>query len=182
MNALAETAGRAAPTSAAAVANEFLKLAEQESGLPAVDQMKLQKLLFYAHAWHLAYRNGPLFDEDFEAWPWGPVIRGVYTQTLDYGSGQITGRISEFGPTDKGFCFTEPDGVPPELKDYIKSVWDAHKRLSGIQLSNSTHAPGEPWTIVKDRLGTGTKPRISNELITAVFKEKLKRVAPNPAA
>ena len=38
----------------AAVGNEFLKLADQEAQF-FVDQMKLQKLLYYAHAWNLAY-------------------------------------------------------------------------------------------------------------------------------
>ena len=64
-------------TSAAAVANEFLALGEKEPRFPPIDQLKLQKLLFYAHAWHLAIKKAPLFDEDFEAWPWGPVVRDI---------------------------------------------------------------------------------------------------------
>ena len=32
-----------------------------------LSNQKLQKLLFYAQAWYLAFEEKPLFDEDFEA-------------------------------------------------------------------------------------------------------------------
>lgn len=163
------------PTTVAAVANEFLRLSEAEGGKP-LDQMKLQKLLYFAHAWHLAYFNKPLFEDDFEAWPWGPVVREVYAQTNGYGRGPITGRLWEFGKTADGrFDFVTPEGVPDGLKAFIGSVWVTHKRFSGVQLSNATHAAGEPWTIIKDRLGTDSKPKIPNELIASVYREKLER-------
>lgn len=34
---------------------------------------KLQRLCYYAQAWHLAWNHVPLFDEDFYAWKTGPV-------------------------------------------------------------------------------------------------------------
>jgi hypothetical protein len=65
-----------APTSAAAVANAFLDIQELDGGnFPPIDQMKLQKLVYYAYAWWLAYTGQQLFPEDVEAWPWGPVAR-----------------------------------------------------------------------------------------------------------
>ena len=83
-----------APTSAAAVANYFLAKGWDEKGIPPIDQMKLQKLLYYSHAWHLAIFNRPLFEEDFEAWPWGPVVRDVYFQTRDFGRNPVTRKIT----------------------------------------------------------------------------------------
>lgn len=166
----------------AAVGNEFLKLAASEPQFP-VDQMKLQKLLFYAHAWNLAYDQGPLFENDFEAWPWGPVVRDVYVQTKAYGRGPVTGRLTELSVHDgDGVTISSPDGVGNEhLAGFLKSVWDTMKGYTGIQLSNSTHAPGEPWTIVSEALGTATKPVIPNDLIRQVFKKKLEAAAANPA-
>ncbi|AZZ49577.1 Panacea domain-containing protein [Rathayibacter rathayi] len=41
------------------------------------DSMKIQKLVYFAQAWHLAWTGRPIFDEDFEAWPKGPVVRSV---------------------------------------------------------------------------------------------------------
>ena len=43
-----------------------------------MSHLKLQKLLFYCQAYHLAYFKEPLFDEDFEAWVHGPVCRIIY--------------------------------------------------------------------------------------------------------
>ena len=166
----------------AAVGNEFLKLGALEPHF-VIDQMKLQKLIFYAHAWSLAYDKGPLFENDFEAWPWGPVVRDVYNQTRQFGRSPVTCRLSELTvvPGD-GVKVTIPDGVSPELSNFIKSVWDTLKPFSGVQLSNSTHAAGEPWTIVSDKLGTSGKPVIPNDLIREIFKRKLGAAAANTSA
>jgi uncharacterized phage-associated protein len=167
----------------AAVGNEFLKLAENEPQY-LVDQMKLQKLLFYAHAWNLAYDKGPLFENDFEAWPWGPVVRDVYVQTKETGRGRVTSKLYELVtvPGD-GVKLVTPDGVgDASLREFLKSVWDILKTYTGIQLSNSTHAPGEPWTLVSDALGTSTKPVIPNDLIKQVFKAKLEANSANSAS
>lgn len=50
------------PTTAAAVANSFLNIqAEDHSDFPRIDQMKLYKLVYYAHAWRLVQRDQNLF-------------------------------------------------------------------------------------------------------------------------
>jgi uncharacterized phage-associated protein len=41
-------------------------------------QLKLQKLVYYSEAWHLAYFERPLIPEDFEAWVHGPVVRSLW--------------------------------------------------------------------------------------------------------
>lgn len=161
-------------STAASVANEFLKLAKEEPQFPPVDQMKLQKLLFYAHAWHLAMRGAPLFENDFEAWPWGPVVRDVYNQTRLCGRAPVDQFITELRWEDGQPRVVTPNGVDdPDLKEFIRSVWNTLKVYDGIQLSNSTHAEGEPWTIVCKELGTDGKPAIPNELIRKVFRQKL---------
>lgn len=40
--------------------------------------MKLHKLLYYCQAWCLVTQDRPLFDDDFEAWPNGPVIPELF--------------------------------------------------------------------------------------------------------
>jgi uncharacterized phage-associated protein len=167
-----------AASTAAAVANEFLALGRLEPHVPPIDQMKLQKLLFYAHGWHLAIRDTPLFEDDFEAWPWGPVMRDVYTQTRSYGRFPVTENLTEIRKTGEGpldFSMVTPPPISDtQLKTFIKAIWDSHKSFTGIQLSNSTHAPGEPWTIIRDQYGVlDDKPKIPNEVISACFKKKL---------
>lgn len=41
-------------------------------------KIKLQKLLFYSQAMHLAVTDEPMFSERIEAWKFGPVVREVY--------------------------------------------------------------------------------------------------------
>lgn len=48
-----------------------------EHGDP-VSNLKLQKLLYYAQAWHLALHDNPLFDERIEASVHGPAVPPVY--------------------------------------------------------------------------------------------------------
>ncbi len=165
-----------AVTTAASVANEFLSLADIELGkVPHIDQMKLQKLLFYAHAWHLGINNSPLFEDDFEAWPHGPVVRSIYVQTRKYGCDPITGRVADINFTNGNIQTSVPSGVETEgLRRFIREIWDVHKGFTGIQLSNSTHAEGEPWTIVKQHYGSlDGKPPIPNPLIASIYKSKV---------
>lgn len=54
----------------------------QESLTP----MKLQKLCYYAQGIYMATQDGePLFEEDFEAWTYGPVIPALYDEYKEYG-------------------------------------------------------------------------------------------------
>jgi len=43
-----------------------------------ITHFKLQKLLYYAQAWHLAMHNEALFSDHFEGWVHGPVCREIY--------------------------------------------------------------------------------------------------------
>ncbi|MBL9050829.1 MAG: DUF4065 domain-containing protein [Tabrizicola sp.] len=161
-----------APTSAMAVANWFLKRASKDEAFKTLDQLKLYKLVFFAHAWHLGNGQGPLFDEDVEAWPHGPVVRDLYIQFKDAGRGPITSLGSRFAIRDGKFASQTPV-YAGELEPFLESVWMSYKRHSGIQLSNATHAPGEPWTIVSEKVDLSCKPTIPNELIEQVYRAKV---------
>lgn len=54
------------PYPAIAIANYFLKLGK-ERGI-AINPMKLNKLVYLAHGWHLALYDLSLIDEMVEAW------------------------------------------------------------------------------------------------------------------
>jgi uncharacterized phage-associated protein len=171
-----------APTSAAAVANAFLDIQELDGGnFPPIDQMKLQKLVYYAYAWWLAYTGQQLFPEDVEAWPWGPVVRSIYGDFRDCGREPIGSHRAKTielqrTPTLKVRVST-PAPPPPQVMEFLKGVWEQHKGFTGIQLSNATHAAGEPWTILKERLGSlDSKPRIPDELIADVFRQRINGV------
>lgn len=58
------------------IAKHFIRFANEEGSF--ISNLKLQKLVYYAQAWHLAIHGTPLFEEDFEAWVHGPVIPSLY--------------------------------------------------------------------------------------------------------
>jgi len=58
------------------VADYFLALANEVE--EPLTNMKLNKLVYYAQAWHLAIFSTPLFTDEIEAWVHGPVVRSVY--------------------------------------------------------------------------------------------------------
>lgn len=151
---------------AKAVANYFLTKGFEEG--VEIDHLKLQKLVYYSHAWHLANGMGPLFPDDIEAWPHGPVVRDLYVEFTGFGRKPINRLAQDWDDVPK------IDGAPPSTANLLDAVWKTLRHYSGIQLSNSTHAAGEPWTIVREKYGSlDLKPRIPNSLIERCFRKKI---------
>ena len=98
---------------------------------PPMTTWKLQKLVYYSQAWHLVWRDEPLFGERIEAWANGPVVRALY----DYHRGQFS--VAEW---DLGDVETLSAG---ECKS-VGAVLTAYGDLSGRQLSFLTHSE-VPW-------------------------------------
>lgn len=134
---------------AKAVANEFLALAEERG--QRLTPMKLQKLVYFAHGWYLAFTGKPLILERVQAWQYGPVIPDLYHEFKQYGDSVITERATEWGLRDRKICAEEPRiaaGQNPESDmalSVIKKVWEVYGKHSAVQLSNATHAEGTPW-------------------------------------
>lgn len=121
------------------VAKYLLDLAEAEG--KSLDAMKLQKLVYYAHGWHLALTEKPLLNEHVEAWRFGPVIPSLYKYFKHFGSSPV--RIWS-GRTDSLKDF---EGNNAEIaRQIVDKVYGAYSRYSAIKLSNMTHAAGTPWS------------------------------------
>ncbi|WP_293160642.1 Panacea domain-containing protein [Okeania sp. SIO2C9] len=65
------------------IARYFLCRIDREAG-DTISPFKLQKLVYYAQAWSLVFRNKPLFFQDIEAWVSGPIIRDVWNEYKPY--------------------------------------------------------------------------------------------------
>ena len=93
-----------------------------------------------------------LFNEEFEAWPYGPLMREVYFKYSEFGGRPIE-KVME---------------VHIQMSEALKSFIDAGiKNLRGQSpwnLVRLSHAPGSPWYQVY-RGGEGNGCTISNEMI-----------------
>ncbi len=135
---------------AAAIANEFFWLAEQ--GAEPLTQMQVQKLVYFAHGWNLAITGEPLINERVEAWEYGPVVKSLYKDLREYGSGPIGRPLVEpdWESLNSLITPTIDDGPDPDTNDFTKAlvqkIWDTYGRFKAFQLSEMTHVPDSPWS------------------------------------
>lgn len=103
------------------------------AGTGAMTAMKLQKLVYYSQAWHLVWRDRPLFVEPIEAWAAGPVVRSLFEAHR--------GKYTVSVPADIG---GNPDALTREERETVDTVVLHYGKWSAEQLSELTHAEG-PW-------------------------------------
>jgi len=117
------------------VADYFIALSNETHDL--ITNLKLQKLTYYAQAWHLAIRNVPMFDEDFEAWVHGPVLPALYNQYKPFSWKPILREdIPSFSELENHF--------DESTKQFLSDLCDEYFGLSAYQLESLTHNEA-PW-------------------------------------
>jgi len=137
------------------VANELLGLARNENR--GLTPLKLVKLVYLCEGWSLALRDKSIIREEVEAWQYGPVIPELYAKIRQFKATPVTDLECAGG------------AVNADQKDLIKSVYDAYKHLTGMQLSDLTHQSGTPWSKTWDK--KDRKQVIATSLIQDHFKE-----------
>lgn len=111
------------------IAYFLLKLAEQND-IP-LSNMELQKLLYFAQGKFLAKYGKPLFEEDMQAWKYGPVVPEAYQEFRRFGSSPI-------------FLQEQNIGLSDDLSQHLGEILSEYSHLDGIQLSKMTHSE-RPW-------------------------------------
>jgi uncharacterized phage-associated protein len=138
--------------SAIAVANLMIDISNKKA-IKDLTPMKLQKLLYYTQGWCLGVDGNEAFHEQIEAWRYGPVVQSIYDSTKEYGNGTITQLL--VSQDEKAFGVGVPEVLDgdemSELKPVLKWILEQYGSLSGIQLSNMTHAEGGPWAIIMEK-------------------------------
>lgn len=152
-----------------AVVNQMIEFAlEQEVHLPNVS---VQKLLYFAHAAHLAkYGGTPLVASVFEAWEYGPVCRPIYDELKHYGRSSVSQKIEDID------LFTGEVTIPSlpndlRVKSHVFNIMDSLGRLSPGQLIDLSHVKGGAWheTWHKARTRTTVGGAICDSLIRERF-------------
>lgn len=142
------------------IANYFLCKAKK-TGTP-VTNLKLQKLVYYAQAWHLAMHDEPLMKgAEFQAWIHGPVIRDLWDKYKTYG----------YKPIDEQVTCPELDTRTAQfLEEVIQAYFDKDAYIMELM----THEEA-PW--VQARKGYAIDERCSNtiseEAMKSFFRSRL---------
>lgn len=146
------------------VADWFLKNVQE------ITNKKLQKLVYYAYAWHLVICNDSvevldsrLFPNEFEAWVHGAVAPSLYDKYKVYGSGIIP------VPTN----VVLPHFSADEL-DVLKQVVEVYGAYNGNELESINHQE-YPWRHARQNLSQyePSQNRITDEDIYTYYVARL---------
>ena len=138
------------------IADFYISLA---NSLPdnSIDNLKLNKLLYFAQGWHMVKLHKPLFMDEIEAWDYGPVIPAVYHAFKCCGANPIEEPLDKF----------DEKRLSEDTLSLLLDVYNEYGRYTGWALKDLTHQPDTPWSKVYER---GMNRRISQEDIEAYFK------------
>lgn len=144
-----------------------------EDGIEAeMTNMKVQKLLYYAQSLHLALYNEPLFEEEIQAWRYGPVCPPAYRFYSDFEAKQL--------PIPRRESLAE---LSSEKKVLLEEIWGYFGGYHAYRLSDMTH--GEfPWKKARKGLlpeASSTEPILLEDM-KALGCQKLELIErDNPA-
>lgn len=170
----------ALPDDARSVCNLILDEADKQGR--QLTNLALQKLLYFAHGFHLAATGRPLVYGFFEAWRSGPVHAPAHeafhragTRPIDFratGEDLRTGaRLPLSNPTDS------------DVVASVRRVLMVFGGISPDELVAISQAPGTPWRAVVDKTRTSVVVgmRIPDTLIEDRFSSRRVLVGAGPA-
>lgn len=118
-----------------------------------VSNLQLQKILYFLQLFFVEVFGVLMFPEEFEAWPYGPVMPSVYRRFLRFGGAPI-----EVSFKDAGSFLSDDHRRVLDVAIQVlssKSPWD---------LVRVSHADGSPWDVIYNRRGEH-KGTIPNEMV-----------------
>lgn len=129
----------------------------------ASSNKKLQKICYYAYAWHLALYHRRLAPAYFEAWVHGPVSRELYNCYKEYGWDEI--------PCYQGFVCADNDTI-----SFCKVVWELYGGYTADELESMTHQE-LPWQKAREGYGKfePSDRLLNDEDIVIYFSNELQK-------
>jgi len=120
------------------VANWFIAKANSEKldedVSEGISNLKLQKVLYFAQAAHLAlYNKKSLFEDDICAWKLGPVVESVYHEFKSSENKPIT------ATTNKDY-----EKIEEDVSVFLENVWSIFGKFSAAKLVQMSHEH-QPW-------------------------------------
>lgn len=114
-----------------AIANYFIQKGVEEN--KPLSHLELQKLVYIAHGWYMAYFDAPLVSEKVEAWLYGPVFPELYQQLKKNGNKKII----------QSLCDEEIEDL--DTLNILDEVYKRYGYYTGAELVAVTHQPNSPW-------------------------------------
>lgn len=148
------------------ISDWILSKMDREAG-DTISPLKLQKLLYYAQAWHYTIFGKRLFDEGIEAWAHGPVVRSQFERFRNIPRYQDIA-IEDFNPKP-----VKLDSKSTKLLEDIMSIYGEH---SGKFLEDLTHSES-PWIDARGNLlpHEASNEEISLKSMKDFYSQKLKK-------
>ncbi|MDR1037284.1 MAG: DUF4065 domain-containing protein [Deltaproteobacteria bacterium] len=140
--------------SAIAVANWFI--GQNQIDQSDLTHLKLQKMLYFAQGWYLAYRDVPLFEDPIEAWKYGPVVRSVYRALNGRPKSEILTDLIEgyvLHGTDYSDWGTPKMSSCDDTEDFMRYIWNNYSKMEAWRLVSISHARNSPWDKVANSPG-----------------------------
>ena len=116
---------------------DYLIVESRERG-ELLTPLKLQKLMFYADAWHLALHNSEITPERFQAWVHGPVALSQYHRFKEYKWRPIDAELSR-------------PNLPDALVKHLDEIIDVFGSETAVSLEIMTHRE-RPWVEARNGL------------------------------
>jgi uncharacterized phage-associated protein len=145
------------------VAKQLISLEDGQDEPFYFSPLRLQKMLYFCQGWSLALFDKPLFDERFEAWPNGPVVRSVYEQFRGTKDPILA---SQIGPPSRELTDRE--------RHFLEMILERYAALPTGRLIDITHGE-RPWLDARGNLKPQEKCDIyiSDQSIAKTFTEKI---------
>ncbi|MGE9276564.1 MAG: Panacea domain-containing protein [Candidatus Phytoplasma pruni] len=129
-------------------------------------KMKLNKMIYYAHAKHLVQTKKPLLKEQIQAWIYGPVFPELCTQLKEFTYKPLKPDSLSMGD------ITKINATQKQILDDIISLYGDKEAYF---LSQQTHEE-DPWKNVYYKNSNWSKNIIKNKDILEYFSKNAKHI------
>lgn len=136
------------------IANKIIASTDIEHG-ELISNLKLQKLLYYVQGYFIAVFGEKLFNNEIEAWQYGPVVREMYNHFKMNGSSSISLEEDSTIAT-----------LNKEQEALFNEILKEYSQYSAIKLMHMTHEE-LPWVETFNKNPQGV---ISFNLMKKYFK------------
>lgn len=116
-----------------------------------ISNLQLQKILYYIQKKYLQEIGKSAFEDEIEAWQFGPVVSSVYSSFCGFGGNPI-------------FICPKTDEVKDEMKIIIDPVIYSKRVMNPWDLVRETHEEGKAWSLIYKN-GSGEHKVIPKKLI-----------------